>query len=134
METIGRDRIGGAKYPIGEDRLHDLKAVRDPLNAAEKSMGVHAGVRRGRQSEHDLRLDARLNQTAQRSADALLRQVVDCSVVHISPYRRVNLVFGPDCPVSKTDLAPNRPLSAGLTPSPNVGGDPISVLETEIRI
>jgi hypothetical protein len=43
MEPVGGDCIGGEKRPIGEDRLHDLKAMSDPINAADEIMFVHAG-------------------------------------------------------------------------------------------
>src|SRR5438552_5945090 len=134
MEAIGGNCVGGKKRPIGEDRLHDLKSMSDPINAVEQSMFVHAGRRRGSQSKHDLRLDARFGQAVQRNAYAPFRQVTGRAVVDISPYRRMDVVFRPNCPVCETDLASDWSLSTRLVLRPNGGSDPISVLETEIRV
>jgi hypothetical protein len=50
--------IGGKKRPIGEDRLHDLKSVRDPIDAAEQRLLVHSRDRRGRQTRSPARCAA----------------------------------------------------------------------------
>src|SRR5208337_2952261 len=133
MEAVGRDGIGGKKRPMGEDRLDDLKTMGDPVNAAEQSLFVHAGGRRSRQSKHNLRLETRFGQAAQRNVHAPLRQVMDRAVVDISPHRRMNVVFGPDSPVCETDLASDRSLSTRLSQRPNRSSDPISVRQWEIR-
>src|SRR5260370_42140259 len=59
---------------------------------------------------------------------------MDRAVVDISPYRRMDIVFGPNRPVCESDLASNRSLSARLAPRPEGSGYPISVLESEIRV
>ena len=60
------------------------------------------------------------------------RQVADRAVVHISPHRRVNVVFGPNCPVGETDLASDRALSPGLALRSNRSSDPVGLLQSEI--
>ena len=133
MEAIGGDRIGGQKPPVGEDRLHDLEPVRDPVDAAEESPIVHVRGRRRGQPEDDLGLDAGLRQAGKRNVHAAGRQVTDGAVVDIAPHRRVDVVFGPDRPVGEADLASDRPLAARLALRPDGGRDPIGVVQSEIR-
>src|SRR5271165_3062201 len=133
MQAVGRYGVRRDERPVGEDRLTDLKAVGDPIDAAEQGLFVHAGRRRGGQSKHDLRLDPRLGQTAQRNVQTLFRQVMARAVVDVSPHWRMDVVFGPDGPVGETDLAPDRPLSARLPPRPNLSGDPICLVQAEFR-
>src|SRR6516164_6045340 len=114
MEPVGGNCIGGKKLPTWEDLLHDLKTMSDPIDAAEQSTFVHAGGWRCSQSKHDLRFDARFGQGAQRSTHTPLRQVTHRTIVEVSPHRSMNVVFGPDCPVGETDLAPDWPLAPRL--------------------
>ena len=64
MEAVGGDGVWRLKRPVGEDRLHDLKAVGDPIDAMDERLFVHAGRGRGRKAKHDLRLNARFGQAA----------------------------------------------------------------------
>ena len=132
VEAIGGDRIGGQEPPRGEDRLHDLEPVRDPVDAADESPIVHVRVRRRGQPEGDLGLDAGLRQAGKRNVRAAGRQVADGAVVDIAPHRRVHVVFGPDGPVGEADLASDRPLAARLALRPDGGRDPIGVVQSEV--
>ena len=52
-----------AELPARKNRLHDLEAVRDAIDAGEELALVHAGMRRPGDAERNLRLEARLDQS-----------------------------------------------------------------------
>src|SRR5918995_3874118 len=62
VQAAGGDCVSDPETPAGKEGLHDLEAVRDPLHAAKKRPPVHAGLRCSSETEHDLRLNARLDQ------------------------------------------------------------------------
>src|SRR6478736_4226168 len=64
MERICRYRVGGHETPVGVDRLHDLVAERDPIDAINKPGLIHARKRRLAQSKYDFRLDTGLHEVA----------------------------------------------------------------------
>src|ERR1700728_649513 len=111
METVGGDSVCRLERPVREDRLHDLKTVGDPVDAADERLLIHAGLRRGHEAEYDLRLDTGLGQVLQRNVDRIAGEVVDRAFVHIAPDRRVDAIFLPDGPVGETDLAADGTLS-----------------------
>src|SRR5271154_3365002 len=63
METVAGDSVRRSERPVREDRLHDLKAVGDPIDAMNELPLIHAGLGRGRKAEHDLWLDTGFGQT-----------------------------------------------------------------------
>jgi hypothetical protein len=61
VEAVCGDGVLGQKR---EGRLHDLKAVCDPIDAMDERPLVRAGRARGREAKHDLWLDAGFGQAA----------------------------------------------------------------------
>src|SRR5437660_848093 len=98
-----------------------LSSVVHASPAATGQARVTAGRRRGSPSNRDLPLGARFGQSVQRTAYAPFRQVTGRAVVDISPYRRMDVVFRPNCPVCETDLASDWSLSTRLALRPNGG-------------
>src|SRR5580704_15902469 len=107
MQAVSRDRVCRLERPVREDRLYDLKTVRDPIDAADERLLIHAGLRRGGKAEHNLWLDTGFGQALQRNLERIAGQIADRPGVHIAPYRRVQSVFLPDGSLGKTDLAAN---------------------------
>src|SRR6202161_238377 len=81
MEAVGGDSVWRLERPVREDRLHDLKAVGDPIDAADECLLIHAGLRRGRKAEHDLWLDTGLGQAIQRHLKRTAGEGADGAVV-----------------------------------------------------
>src|SRR5205085_9106235 len=104
------------------------EAVGDPINALDEGLLIHAGLRRSREAEHDLRLDPGLGQTLQRNLQRIAREVADRPVVDIAPDRRVDAVFLPNGPVGETDLASDGTLASRFSLRPDRRRDVVSVL------
>src|ERR1700735_2282988 len=115
MQAASGDSVCRLERPVRKDRLHDLKAVGDPVDAADEGVLVHAGLGRGRKAEHDLWLDTRFGQALQRNLERLAGELADCAIVDIAPDRRIDAVFSPYGPVRETDLATDRTLAARLS-------------------
>src|ERR1700735_1419149 len=115
MQAASGDSVCRLERPVRKDRLHDLKAVRDPVDAADEGVLIHAGLGRGRKAEHDLRLDPGLGQALQRSLERLAAEVADRVIVDKTPDRRVDAVFLPDGPVGESDLAADGTLATRLS-------------------
>src|SRR5271168_4624301 len=111
MQAVGGDRVWRLERPVREDRLHDLKTVSDPVDAADERLLIHAGLRRGRKAEHDLWLYTGFGQALQRNLERIAGEVANRAVVHIAPDRRIDAVFRPDGPVGETDLAADGTLA-----------------------
>ena len=133
MQAVRGDRVGQREFPSRKDRLHELEAMRHPIDASEQGALVHAGRRRGRQPEDDLRLDPRLGQTRERNGRPHVVEIVDRPVVDVSPHGRADLVFVPDRAVGEADLASQRCLATRFTHLPHGRGDAIRVVEIEAR-
>src|SRR6202167_282720 len=111
MEAVGGDGVRRSKQPVREDRLHDLKAVGDPIDAADQRLLIHAGLGRGRKAEHNLWLDTGFGQALQRNLERIAGEVADRAIVDIAPDWRIDAIFGPDGPVGETDLAADGTLA-----------------------
>src|SRR5277367_1903744 len=99
VEAVSGDSVWRLERPVREDRLDDLKAVGDPIDAADERLLVHAGLGRGRKAEHDLWLDTGFGQTRQRNLERIAGEVADRAVVDITPDWRTDAGFRPDGPV-----------------------------------
>ena len=106
VQAAGCDGVGRLELPAGKSRLHDLETMGDPFDAAQQRVFVHAGNGGCRKSEHDFRLDARLGEVCQRKAVASVSEVMNGSVVHMAPDRRMDIVFRPDVRLVKPILRP----------------------------
>ena len=129
--ALARCRVGWREFPVGEDRLHDFKAVRDPVDAIQHRRIVHAGIRRAGEAEDDLRLDARLDEVAQRPATRCRAEVGHGAVGHIAPVRRVDAVFRPDGAIGEADLAADDCLAARGKFFPQQRRDLVGLLERQ---
>jgi hypothetical protein len=58
--------IGWREDPAGEDRLDNLKSVRNPVDTLKQSIIAHARMGRVRKPENDFRLDTRFGKAGQR--------------------------------------------------------------------
>src|ERR1700753_2894968 len=96
MKAVGGDSVCRLKCPIWEDGLHDFKAMRDPVDAVDERLFIHAWLGRGRKGEYDLWLYARLGQAAQGNLESLGGEILDRIVVDIAPDRCVDAVFRPN--------------------------------------
>ncbi len=74
VQPEGRRRLRPAELPAGIDRLHDLEAVRHPVDAPDQLRRRHPRLRRPTQVQHDLRLDPRLRQLRQLEAARQVRR------------------------------------------------------------
>ena len=133
MQAVRRHRVGQRELPSRKDRLHQLEAVRHPIDASEQGALVHAGRGRGRQPEDDLRLDPRLGQPREGNGPLPVGEIVDRPVVEVSPHRSADLVLVPDRAIGEADLASQDSLATGFTHLPHGRGDAVGVLELEAR-
>ncbi len=113
MEAVGRNRVGGGEPPVREDGLHDLEAVRNPVDAVDEFPVIHVRPRGRRHMEDDFWLDERLRQARQIEAPADRLEIVDGAVEHVVPDRPVDPVGDLDRPVGEADLTADRGLAAG---------------------
>src|SRR5580704_16835679 len=134
MQAVSGDRVCRPERPVLEDRLHDLKTVGDPIDAAYERLLVHAGLRRGRKAEHNLWLDTGFGEALQRNLERIAGEVPNRAVVHIAPDRRVDAVFLRDGPVRETDLAANGTLAPRLSLLADGCRDGVSILQFEVGI
>src|ERR1700722_9383354 len=134
MQAVSGDSVCRLERPVRKDRLHDLKAVRDPVDAADEGVLIHAGLGRCREAEHDLGLDAGFGQALQRSLERLAVEVADRAIVDIAPDRRVDAVFLPDGPVGETDLAADGTLATRLSLRTDGCRYIVSILQSEVGI
>jgi hypothetical protein len=65
MNSLSCNSVWWLKCPAREDRLNNLEAVRDPVDAPKQSFVSHVGMWRARELEHDLGLNAGLGKTSQ---------------------------------------------------------------------
>src|ERR1700722_17320500 len=134
VEAVGGDGVCRSKRPIRENRLHDLKAVGNPIDAMDERLLVHAGRGRGRKAEHDLRLNARLGQAAEGNLESFGGEVLDRVVVDVAPDRRIDAVFRPDGPVGEPDLTADGTLPARFSPRADGRGNVVRVLKSKVGI
>src|SRR6202020_1596637 len=134
METVGGDSVCRLERPVREDRLHDLKAVGDPIDAADERLLIHAGLGRGRKAEHDLWLDTGFGQGIQRNLQRIASEVADGAVVDIAPDWRIDAVLSPYGPVGETDLAADGTLAPRFSLRADRCRNAISILQSKIGI
>ena len=130
VEAEGGGGLGTAEPPAGIDRLDDLEAVGDPVDAVEEVVLVHARLGGGREMEHDLRLDARLGKAGKVEARRR-RQGRGRSVVDEVPHRAGHAIALPDRGVGEADLAADGALAARLAQGADPIGDGVSPGEIE---
>src|SRR5262245_36064939 len=131
MNRVGGDRVHHPEVPAPERTLHDLEAMRDPVDALQDRRLVARHRRGAGEVELDLWLDPGLDQVT----DADLRRprfrVLHRCVVYVAPDRCVQSTLRPERLVGETDLAPDRPLSA-FDPAPvHLTGDGICTILVE---
>src|ERR1700734_3869844 len=134
VEAVGGDGVCRSKRPIRVDRLHDLKAVGDPIDAMDERLLVHAGRGRRRQAKPGLWFDAGFRQAQDGDLECVAREVADGAVVDIAPDRRIDAVFRPDGPVGETDLAADRTLSAGFSLRADGRRNVVSISKSKVGI
>ena len=134
VQAVTGDRVGGGEAPAGEDRLHDLEAMGDPVDAAEKRRVVHVGPRRGGEMKDDLGLDPRLGQAGEGEAPADRGMITHRAVEHEVPDRSVDAIDALDRRVGEADLAADRPLAPGSAQVADLCRDPIGFAEIEPRM
>jgi hypothetical protein len=93
MQAKCRYRVRSSKTPSWEDRLNDLESMGGPLDTGDERPLIHVGLRRAREAEHDLWLDARLNCGGQVEAAVEVSEAVKGRVVDVAPDRRMNTVL-----------------------------------------
>ncbi len=114
VHAVARDCVRGGERPVRKDRLHDLEAVGDPVDAAEQFGIVHAALRRAGEVQRDFRLDQRLRQAVERERAAAGGEIVHGAVEHVVPDRPVHAIGRPDAAVGEADLAADGCLAARL--------------------
>jgi hypothetical protein len=132
MHSIGGDGIGGAELPARKDRLDDLESMGNPVQAGHQGGFVHLGSRCMRETKDDLRLDPRLAQSAQRQRGRIA-EVAHGRIVHVTPNRRVYLVFLPNGAVGEADLSAYPPFAACFALAVDKSGDAIGFVELQSR-
>jgi len=113
MERICRYRVGGHETPVGVDRLHDLVAERDPIDAINKPGLIHARKRRLAQSKYDFRLDTGLHEVAHSLSGHCLKPMGG-PVSAIAPDGRANAVGHPHLAICEADFATDNSFTASL--------------------
>ena len=117
MHAERSDRIRRFEFPPRIDRLHDFEAMRDRIDAFEQFGLVHAGLRNARETQADLRLDARLEQAARGKRSRSLAAAEDGRVVHRPPDRRVQSLVSPDGGIGEADLPADGFFAARCAPA-----------------
>src|ERR1700722_17445576 len=134
MQAVSGDSVCRLERPVRKDRLHDLEAVGDPLDAANEGVLVHAALRRRCKAEHNLWLDTGFGQALQRNLERLLGEFAKRAIIDIAPDWRVDAVLLPDGPVGETDLAAYRALAPRFSLCANRGRNVISILKCKVGI
>src|SRR5688572_21730558 len=92
-------------------------------------------MRHGCELQHDLRLDARLDEMADRAGCGALPRIRrrHGGIVHGPPDRGVHAIFVPDRRIREAHFPADRSFAARYSPRRHQGGDGIGVVEIEIR-
>src|SRR5271165_2704980 len=134
MQPEAGDRIRSAERPAGKDRVHDLEAMRDPVDATEKFAVAHVRLRGLHDMEGDLRLDERLAETGQGEGCAGRSDGPHRTVEHMAPHRPRNPILSLDLWICKPHLATDWGFAARAAEIANAGGDAVGLPEIEFRI
>ena len=134
VQPVGGDRVRQPELPVAERALHDLEPVRDPVDAREDRRLVARHRRRGREVQHDLRLDPRLGERPDRNLGAPSLRVRDRRVVGVAPDRLVDAVHRPEAAIGEPDLPPRHALAAREPRAMDCLRDRVRVGDPERRV
>jgi hypothetical protein len=108
VQRLVGDGVRRFELPARKMGLHDLEAVRDPVDGVQQTLRACAGRGCATEVQDDLGLDLRLDEPPEPTLRTRLLQVDDGRIVDVRPDRLTDAEGRPHGGVGEADLAANR--------------------------